>query len=209
MSVPGRDYSSTPLPRIHRPRRQSEAVAYRPCLRIEFGYTCAYCVSHEAEVARGAKHGLFEVEHFRPEHAFGHLRTVYANLMWACAACNRAKSGKWPSAVAQARGSRFVDPCAEALSEHLQIVELEVVPRTAAGEYMIDELNLNSFEHRTRRKERKQSFAIWKGLKFAIETNDFSPAERLEMQAEAMRILELLLGSHAPSDVATTCKCVL
>lgn len=207
MSVPGRNYSSEPLPREHVPPRQSEALSYRPCLRLEFGYKCAYCIAHEAEVARGASHGLFEVEHFKPEHRFGNLRTVYGNLLWACARCNRTKGKRWPSAAAESRGERFVNPCEEALGEHLEIVDDDVVGKSPAGNYMIDELNLNSLEQQTRRIERRKAFDLWSALQSAIQARPIPALERAELEAEATRIMDLILGEHKPADAVQSCKC--
>jgi hypothetical protein len=40
--------------------------SYAPCLRWEFGFSCAFCLCHEADLAAyGAKgSGLLQVEHF-------------------------------------------------------------------------------------------------------------------------------------------------
>lgn len=160
------------------------------------------------EVASGAQYGLFEVEHFKPESRFGSLRTIYSNLMWSCRACNRAKKNKWPTPLNDRRGERFVDPTAEALGTHLTTVGDEVQALTPAGEYMIDELNLNSLEHRTRRQERASAFKLWQAIQSALGSGAVGDAsERALLEAEAARILEILLGTRDPWDPVDGCVC--
>lgn len=208
MPVPGRNYSGQPKGRTHQPARQSKPTGYRSCLRLEFTYACAYCLSLEAEVAPGARYGLFEVEHFKPEKAFGSLRTIYTNLTWACRACNQAKRSTWPTQAEIARGEGFVDPTTEALGSHLTIVGDTVQAKSPAGEYMIDELNLNSLEHRTRRQERTKAFELWCALQSAILAGKISdPAEKSTVEAESKRCLELVLGTCEPWDPEPSCVC--
>jgi hypothetical protein len=167
---------------------------------LEFAYTCAYCLSLEVEVAAGARYGLFEVDHFKPIKQAKSLRTIYKNLMWACRACNLAKKAKWPTAAEKARGERWVDPTAEALGNHLVIKGDIVEALTPAGEYMIDELNLNSQEHRTRRQERDNAFQLWQALQSTIAVGIADANERAAVEAESQRCLELVLGSREPRD---------
>jgi HNH endonuclease len=136
----GPQYSAAPLGRRHIPRPSRPHTEYRDCLRLDFTFRCAYCLSREVEVGRGARYGGFEIEHFKPEHRFRGLRNVYTNLLWACRECNLAKGGRWPSDEEQAIGARFVD----------------AVGGSAAGEYMITEIDLNSDWHVRRRQDREK-----------------------------------------------------
>ena len=207
MPVPGRSYSQQAKGRTHKPTRQREHISYRACLRLEFAYTCAYCLSLEAEVAAGAVHGLFEVEHFKPVARFGSLRTIYTNLLWSCRACNLAKSSTWPDPTEEARGERWVDPTVEALGSHLSLTGDSVQALSAAGDYMIDELNLNSQEHRTRRQDREKALALWQALQSAIAVGISDPTEKAAMEEEAQRCLELVLGTREPWDPELACVC--
>jgi hypothetical protein len=122
-------------------------------LRLEFRYRCVYCLACEAEVGPSQQYGGFEVEHFKPKgvRRFAQLRSQYHNLLWACYNCNRAKGETWPTQDEQKRGYRFADPTKEGLRQHLE-VQLDVVhPLTATGEYVVEEVNLNSSAHRHRR----------------------------------------------------------
>ncbi len=67
--------------------------------RVFFGI-CAYCEEH----TRG------EVDHFRPKSRFPNLVYSWANWLFACHDCNRAKSDRWPA-------TGFVDPCATSESD--------------------------------------------------------------------------------------------
>jgi hypothetical protein len=147
------------------------------------------------------------VDHFRPVARFGYLRTIYTNLMWACRACNLAKGAKWPTAEEQARGEGFVDPTTQPLGSHLAIVGDSVQPLSPAGDYMIDVLNLNSLEHRTRRQERDKAFVLWQALQSTIAVGIADPQEKAALQAQSQRYLELLMGTCEPWDPELACVC--
>ena len=63
---------SEKIVRRHTPRSLKGAKgyqAYRPCLRWEFGFSCAFCLVHEVDLAPYpiAGSGLTQVEHFIPK----------------------------------------------------------------------------------------------------------------------------------------------
>jgi len=88
-------------------------------LRPDFGYRCAYCLTHEFYFLQGDGG---EIDHFRPFHAsghdFSHLKNEYRNLYWTCGQCNSEKSNLWPSDADYAEGFRFLDPCIEDHDDH-------------------------------------------------------------------------------------------
>src|SRR5438552_905085 len=70
--------------------------SYRRCLRWEFGFTCAFCLLHEADLvdwgASGS--GLMTIEHRVPQSdpAVGAaLADDYGNCFYACRYCNRSR----------------------------------------------------------------------------------------------------------------------
>jgi len=150
------NYGSKPLLRQHKGLPTKSYGDYRECLRFEFSFRCAYCLSHEAEVGPGAKWGNFEIDHFRPfgRHEFRRLENTYTNLLWSCYECNRAKRNTWPSTAVARQGYRFVDPCVDGLSAHLTIKKEFVVHLSPAGKYTVDYLRLNSEVQQHRRRER-------------------------------------------------------
>ncbi len=116
---------------------------YKPFLRKDFKWRCAYCTKHEAE---GGGHPLFEIDHFRPRNRFPHLISEYPNLYYACRRCNSYKGGVWPTSEEQREGLRFVDPCADDPKEHFEIQYrglLRVSVKSLAGSYTVGCLRLH------------------------------------------------------------------
>lgn len=89
-----------PSDRRHGPVYQ-DYQSYRPWLRDEFEYRCAYCQTREAMV-----HALmnFEIDHLIPQtDPAGKSRAAdYVNLVYACNACNRAKGKEALSKIEEA-----------------------------------------------------------------------------------------------------------
>lgn len=114
---------------------------YRPILRHDFEYRCAYCLRHEFFFG-GSEAG--EVDHHRPVRLFPERKNEYGNLYWSCRRCNALKSGKWPSASQLAQGFRFVDPCADDHDDHWQThQDGTLTPLTAPGRYTIRHIQLD------------------------------------------------------------------
>src|SRR5436305_46467 len=94
-------------------RQYRDYTLYRPLLRRDFHYRCAYCLTQEFFLGGEAN---FEIDHHRPRsgpHARPDLESVYENLYWSCAECNQNKGDTWPEEEEYARGLRFIDPCEE------------------------------------------------------------------------------------------------
>ena len=92
-----------------------EYAGYRPYLRHDFEFRCAYCLRHEFYFGGGE---AGEIDHRKPLHLFPNLRNTYENLYWSCRKCNAVKSGLWPSENQIRRGLRFLDPCTEDHDDH-------------------------------------------------------------------------------------------
>lgn len=212
-------YATSPLGRRHNPPKRS-CDDYRDCLRIDFSFTCAYCLATEWEVGPSDNYGGFEIEHFKPRQ-FRSKINHYPNLLWACHACNRAKGEVWPSPAEMALNMRFVDPSAEALGAHLELRGdiAEAVAGSPAGGYMIDELDLNSQLHRERRRLRAQALmnfakleAIYDVLKQALTTcADPTTAKELldSAEAELEKLRARVFARRAPWDEPVDCLCTL
>ena len=57
---------------------------YKPYVREDFHYCCAYCVSHEAHVG---ELWAMTLDHFKPKKHFAKLAVTYSNLYYACCRC--------------------------------------------------------------------------------------------------------------------------
>jgi len=68
--------------------------SYKSYLREDFSKRCGYC--NDLDVLCGGRRG-FQIDHFRPQKKFEHLKINYDNLIYSCPYCNRAKSDDWPS----------------------------------------------------------------------------------------------------------------
>jgi hypothetical protein len=97
------------FPRSQEPPSFGDYTKYRPWLRLDFRYRCAYCERTESYL-RGEE--AFEIDHFKPRR-FNELLAFYQNLYYCCQKCNRYKSSTWPSDKELSEGFRFSDPCAE------------------------------------------------------------------------------------------------
>lgn len=147
------------MPRVVRKQNPPAVLDYRKYkrfLRVDFEYRCAYC--HIPEIRNGSSRN-FAVEHFRPKSKleFAHLKCVYSNLYYACFACNDFKGSRWPAALEEAGGFRFLDPCVDDFIEHLDVAaDGSMLPLTPGGSYTSAHLNLNREFLREWRAEKRQ-----------------------------------------------------
>lgn len=109
------------IERRHNPKPASGRCGYReyrPCLRWDFGFTCAFCLLHESDLSEHGVEGtgLTSVEHFVPVSNGGAVND-YQNCFYACRFCNQAR-GDAP--VIDFRGRRLLNPCIEIWAEHFR-----------------------------------------------------------------------------------------
>jgi len=113
---------------------------YKPYLRKDFEYCCAYCLRPEANFGEEA---CGEIDHFCPQSIDKNLVCEYTNLYWSCRECNSNKGDIWPSAEDRAADRRFVDPCEDDLAKHYTFEESgEIVPLTPQAGYSVDSMLL-------------------------------------------------------------------
>ena len=153
------------FPRRILTRTYSDYTRYRPFLREDFRFRCAYCLRHEFFV--GGEAGCV-IDHHRPQHGpFGRpdLISVYENLYWCCVECNSIKSDTWPSPEELAENRRFLDPC-QPEDDHNLHWDIEedgqLRSLTSVGEYTLDKLVLNReglIYHRQRRLRWEREYA--------------------------------------------------
>lgn len=196
--------SDSPLGRTHTPpERTAEYRVFRPCLRLDYGFRCVYCGSHECEVSPVSPYGLFEIDHFRPKSRkqFRKLKASYGNLRWACSVCNRAKGETWPSPEEQAAGYELLDPVADQLADHLRETPEHLLEATTPlGEYFIETLDLNATVHQRRRARRPLS------RRLAKVAEALAPHANGAEQAELVRLVSTL-EQDEPYDAPSVCLC--
>jgi len=113
---------------------------YRPQLRRDFWYSCAYCTMSEVEAS-----GIgFDIDHYLPLSVRPDLGKDYTNLYYSCRHCNRNKSAFVPSEKHAALVIIRIDR--EHPRDHL--IEEDKDPTllrhlTATGAFNIDQLSLN------------------------------------------------------------------
>ncbi|MDA1015527.1 MAG: HNH endonuclease [Planctomycetota bacterium] len=116
----------TPTIRRHNPA-ETAYQRFRHCLRREFGFTCAFCLLHEADFSRdGYTEGTrqFWIEHITPQSESDELRNVYSNCAFACHFCNQTRKAK---AVETATGD-LLNPTTAAWADHFVATEDLLVP---------------------------------------------------------------------------------
>jgi|SRR5579871_663693 len=89
----------------------TDYTEYRPLLRQDFRYRCAYCLRHEGHNGGEAN---FHIDHFRPINGpfkRPDLKCVYTNLYYCCSECNENKADQWPDTELEEQGFRLLDPC--------------------------------------------------------------------------------------------------
>lgn len=191
--------------RTHAPRRVANYQKYRPCLRLELDYRCAYCGASEWGVAPGYAFGAFEIDHHRPVSVerFRALRSTYSNLLWACKTCNRAKGDRWPSDEEVTLGYYMLDPFQHDLAAHWKDEGERRVALTEAATYTIEVLNLNSEVHRSRRNATKSALDQYGKMQSVLAQVPYGP----ERELIAARLDVLFAKLSGPWDPVQGCLC--
>lgn len=128
----GFEYPAEPHKRRHGPGGYRDYESYREWLRDDFTFRCAYCLHRERWSIGG---GAFHIDHFKPVALDPNGKLEYANLIYACATCNTAKS--------YLQG--VPNPCDIAFASCVQINDRGAVePLNADGEMLVEILHLNS-----------------------------------------------------------------
>lgn len=190
-----------PITRRHQPRISRGAsgfLAYRPCLRWEFGFSCAFCGIHEADFtsAGASEWGVFQIEHFVPEAQYQTLRIDYTNLFYACRFCNQAR-GATPRI--STKGYRLLNPCEVTWADHFQLEQDNIVP--IAGDldasYTVETYDLNDPRKvRLRRLRRETLTARLDFIAHATQLED-ELLDRAPKEEDSLKYLDLAKQLHS------------
>jgi len=102
-------FATDPLIRRHGPQGYADYKSYKPWLRDEFTFRCAYCWVRERFIPSG--HRYFGVDHIIPQSTDPSRVCDYENLSYACEWCNSVRQDV-PLAL---------DPFSDTFSDHLLV----------------------------------------------------------------------------------------
>jgi hypothetical protein len=217
------------IERTHDPRVASGRYGYqlyRSCLRWDFGFTCAFCLLHEADLAEHGIEGtaLTSVEHFlrfgtAPENA-----SKYSNCFYACRFCNGARAA---APVIDRDERRLINPCDDAWGDHFFLSEDRLLARVGDrdAEYTEAAYNLNDPRKIALRQSRRERLTEWLELleegpsleaELLQRMNRATPIERAQQNLRAAhrlrRCMEAALRdirryAAVPEDADASCRC--
>ncbi len=134
-------YRAHPIVRSFSPSGYQDYGSYKPWLRHDFYYRCAYCLTREVWVQGDLD---FQIDHFVPVSVNSKLTCIYSNLIYACNQCNLLKSNC----------KIEVSPCDSTFEPHLEFqLDGTIKELTEEGKEIAEILRLNN---RTRVSFRKQ-----------------------------------------------------
>jgi 5-methylcytosine-specific restriction endonuclease McrA len=218
-----------PTARRHRPRPAGRWTDYRSCLRWDFGFTCALCLLHEADLY-GGQHGEglggTTVEHRVARSEDASRENEYENCLYACRFCNRSREAR-PLAR---DGARLLDPTRDTWSRHFEASgdRLEPADRDADAAYTHRAYELDDSRKTERRRSRRElvtdrlllltdleeEVAELLRLSDLLRTRDLSSFGRAldrlrSIRADTRRALGDLAryAAAVPADAPGSCRC--
>jgi len=117
---------SRKIERQHQPEARSHS-AFKPCLRWEFGFSCAFCQLHEVDLKRSGVNGwsLIQIEHFIPQSKDRSKRNDYENCLLICERCNKQRR----ASVTDKAGNDLLNPCIVTWADHFERIGDDLRPR--------------------------------------------------------------------------------
>jgi len=172
--------------------------SYKDTLRKDFNRRCGYCDDNDQFRIRS-----YTIDHFIPRNPKGFTHTIapncYQNLVWACSACNLAKSNKWPTSNPSIHNDGsvgFVDPVDEnysALFERSGDGRVLAKDQNVLATNMINELKLWLPIHSVIWKLEKV-LVLEKQVKNALEQLGDGDLKQ-ELKSLHYEIMEMTLGT--------------
>lgn len=217
-----------PQGRRHRPA-QGSWHGYRSCLRWEFGFTCPFCLLHEADLAEHGteREGDITIEHHQLRSTHPEQANQYANCLLACRFCNGSR-GTRP--LTDEHGRTLLDPTRTAWAEHFEWEEgnLKPKPGHADAEYTWFTYRLDDPKKVERRdwrcklierarfliEEAPEIIEIWtRKAHAALQRQDVQRVRQYLAEAQAWQQHsetakeELLRFQAVPKDAPERCRC--
>lgn len=218
---------TVPIERRHAPTTDADHVrayeGFRPCLRWEFAFSCAFCLLHEAQVCPGGAAGssLFWIEHIEPQSDRPDLRNMYGNLVYACRRCNLARRARPRT---DRRGRVLLDPCGDSWAAHFRHDGDRLLALTPDAAYTSEAYDINEPTKVRLRRDRREAIdeslhvlsTVPGLLEQLMARIDFHPSGEQRMRLEIAEQLHKALAaarrtliqlSAVPPDANDDCAC--
>jgi hypothetical protein len=159
--------------------------ALREQVRALYGFKCGYCGVSEVESS-----GELEIDHFQPVAHGGSDEP--ANLVYACAACNRFKSDYWPGAEAGDE-LKLLHPTLDNLAAHLaEMTDGRLAGLTLRGWFYIYRLHLNRPALIALRRQRKAQQELQQMLADSQRAQDELRAYSRQLERELGALMKAI-----------------
>ncbi len=196
---------------------------YRQCLRWEFGFTCPFCLCHEADfVPRGAEGlGVTQVEHFVPVSHDGAGTNDYLNCFYICRFCNQDRGAA--ATIEPADGRRLLNPCSDVWYDYFVAEGDQLRPAAGSGDaaYTYAAYDLDDPRKIEMRRYRRETIeaclrliesgrtVLERLLDRALETQEPALVAEAKVIEEAIRRAwqELESFKVVPRDARDSCAC--
>jgi hypothetical protein len=155
---------SSKIARRHDPQPAASHHEYLPCLRWEFGFSCVFCLCHEADLSSYGRRT--EIEHLIPVSHDNSQKNIYSNCCLICPFCNRSRSAA-PIDNPLGEG-RLLNPCEVAWQDVFILEGNELQPREESSDaaYTRDTYDFNEprkMRMRQLRREAIEAFSEFQG----------------------------------------------
>jgi HNH endonuclease len=178
---------------------------YRPYLRYDFFYACAYCTIAESE----ARAISFEIDHYEPREERPDVIDDYGNLMYACETCNGFKSDRTTPLEARAHGCRFFRADQDLRSDHFERHGTEVTHKTNVGFFTIEALDLNRQTLRRIRELRERLSECDQYVVDGILSLRSYPVDTLPVEIRVRALKKIEEARDAAEDIQTAIDMLL
>ena len=126
--------------------RRSIPEKIRLAVAKRAGFRCEYCLLHEADLIVGA-----QIDHIISIKHGG--STAIENLAYSCLICNANKGSDIATILLPSETIiRFFNPRKDLWSDHFDLADGKIIPKTDIGEATAKILNLNASERVIRRR---------------------------------------------------------
>lgn len=216
---------SAPLRRRHHPTDVATYQRHKACLRWDFGFTCAFCLLHEADFSPlpESRTGMMSAEHVIPKNVDESKLGSYTNIVYCCRLCNRAR-GVHPHL--SKNDEKLLDPTATAWSSHFELDRDAIIPKAndQHARYTAKAYGLDDRDKTTVRRMRRELFernceyldAFTENERRLLDKAKNAPnIERLALMDAARKLAKLAANAMAdlrrfraiPIDAPTSCRC--